>query len=710
MYNSTMLVRVSLVLGLFTTSVWGGTETPPKDLPLRQPSIRSVFPLGGQVGQSTVVETEGDFLDRATEVRCECDDLTSKILSADFLRARIQVDVAASAQPGPRVLYLETPRGGSNRFLFRVTRWKSVVEQEPNDVLEKAQTVTGPAVVEGRIARLTDVDFFRFHAAAGERLAFNVMAARSKAPGFVSLTLLSPEGRELAHNNSRIGPDPYLEHTFATGGDYYVVVTPRRFADFFTVVKDDQLINWQYQLAIGRSPMLWSLYPMGGKRGTRVEAELRGAFLSAGTAPKISGSGVTVTGKLLDDACACRYGVTFDIAADAPPGRRLVTLADDSGNGMALGFAVGEEREISEEAAKAGLVEIPVAIDGRITAANERDAFRFKVNSDDEVTFDLNAHSFGSQMTDPQLALLRAQGDMVRLVDERCQSCSKFESNVAVKDLHDPKFMYQFVSASANDADGAGEYDVFVLDNSSRGSADMAYRLTLRRKQPGFSVGVTTDHINAGNGTTAKIPVVLSREEGFEGPIEIGANLPHGWTAKPLMVAVGQDSGDLEITREQGSLSGATIEVTGKAKVGDREQVVAARLVPLVGEDGSGYLEPPRERFSLNFVEVPQFALKVEEPNPGFVIDTNKSVTVEIPVRVERAAVFTGPLAVQVDGLPEGVKLTSQKADGATASLSLEADPKVAKPGRYRIAVRASAAFQGREMVEGTSGLRLQVK
>ncbi|MEO8658269.1 MAG: PPC domain-containing protein [Bryobacteraceae bacterium] len=704
-----MLVRVSLLLGLIATSVWGGTETPPKDLPLRQPAIRSVFPLGGQVGQSTVVETEGDFLDRATEVRCECDDLSSKILSADFLRARIQVDVAASAQPGPRVLYLETPRGGSNRFLFRVTRWKSVVEQEPNDVLEKAQTVAGPAVVEGRIARLTDVDFFRFHAAAGERLAFNVMAARSKAPGFVSLTLLSPEGRELAHNNSRIGPDPYLEHTFAAEGDYYVVVTPRRFADFFTVVKDDQLINWQYQLAIGRSPMLWSLYPMGGKRGTRVEAELRGAFLTAGTPPRISGNGVTVTGKLLDDACACRYGVTFDIAADAPLGRRLLTLPDDSGNGMALGFAVGEEREITEEAAKAGLVELPVAIDGRIAAANERDAFRFKVNSDDEVTFDLNAHSFGSQMTDPQLALLRAQGDLVRLVDERCQSCSKFDSKIGVKDLHDPKFLYQFVSASANDADGAGEYDVFVLDNSSRGSADMAYRLTLRRKRPGFAVGVMADHINAGNGTTAKVPVVVSREEGFEGPIEILANLPHGWTAKPLTIALGQDSGDLEITRGQGS-SGAAIEVTGKAKVGALDRLATARLAPLVGEDGSGYLELPRERFSLSFVEVPQFALKVEEPNPGFVIDTKKTVMVEIPVLVERVGAFVAPLALQVDGLPEGVKLVAQKADGATPSLSLEADPKVAKPGRYRIAIRASAAFEGREMVEGTSGLRLQVK
>lgn len=702
-------MRATLVFAIFAPALAGLSEPSAKDISLRQPVIRSVFPLGAQAGQSAVIQAEGDFLDRATELRCECDDVSSRILSADLLGARIQVDIAASAQPGPRVLYLETPRGGSNRFLFRVTRWKSVVEKEPNDVLERAQTVTTPVVVEGRIARLTDADFYKFHAAAGERLAFNVMAARSKAPGFVSLTLLSPEGRELAHNNSRIGPDPYLEYAFAQEGDYFAVVTPRRFADFFTVVKDDQLINWQYQIAIGRSPMVWSIFPMGGKRGTRVEAELRGAFLPAAGTPGISGTGVRISGKLLNHECLCRYGLSLDIAPDAELGRRLVTLPDDSGNQMAVAFTVGEEREITEEAAKAANVELPISINGRIGEANERDAYRFKVNSDDEAVFELNAHSFGSQMTDPQLALLRAQGDIVRFADERCQSCTQFDSNVGKQDLHDPKFVHKFVSASANDADAAGEYDIVVLDNSSRGSADMTYRLTLRSKQPGFAVGVMADHLNTGNGSAAKVPIVVSREEGFQGPIEIRASLPHGWSAKPLTLNVGQDSADLEITREQGS-SGAAIRISGKAMIGDRERVEAARLVPLLGEDGSGYLEQSRERFSLSFVDGPLFALKVDEPNPGFVIDPKKSVAVEIPVRVERTGAYTAPLVLQADGLPEGVTLKSQNAAGEAASLTLEADPKLVKPGRYRIAVRGSASFQGREAVEGTSGLRLQVK
>ena len=702
-----MLLGMTVLLG----SVLWGESQPPKELPLRQPAVRSVFPLGGQAGQRVVLELEGDYLDRAAAVRCECTDLNAVVSTANALRVEVDVEIPASAEPGPRILYVESPRGASNRFLFRVTRWASVVEREPNNLLERAQPVSTPAVVEGRIARLTDVDFYRFHAAARERLAFNVMAARSKAPGFVSINLLTADGRELAHNNARIGPDPYLDYTFELEGDYVVVVTPRRFADFFTVVKDDQLINWQYQLAIGRSPMLWSVFPMGGRRGSHVEADLRADFLPAGATPRISGPGVDASMKAVDDTCGCRYKLSIDISKDAPAGTRLLTVPDDSGNSVALGFSVGDEREILEGGGKPQGVELPVTINGRIAEPNEHDRYRFKVNQEDEVTFQLDARGLGSQATDPQLALLRAQGDIVRFGDDRCQKCTPVDSVVRKKEMLDPRFTHAFISASANDADAAGEYDVVVLDNSSRGGENVTYRLTLRKKRPGYSAGVLADHRNARNGGAAKIPVAVSREEGFSGSVEIAAaNLPKGWTARPLTLQAGQDTGDLEIVREEGGPASAEIEIRAKAKAGEQEIVQEAPGPPLIAEDGLGYLEPPRTAVSVWFVDAPAFSLKVDEPSPGFVIDLKKSTRVEIPVTVERSSAFEGAVTFQAENLPEGVALQTQRVDGSKATLTLEADPRKVKTGRYRIAARAGGLFQGQEAVDVTPGLRLQVK
>ena len=163
---------------------------------MRQPVVRTIYPMGGQTGQRIPVEIEGEFLDRAEAILCECDGLNATIRGATAVRLQVEIELPANIPPGPRIIFVRSPRGTSNRVLFRVTEWSGVTEREPNDTLPEAQRVAAPVVIEGRIARLTDVDVYRFHANAGERLAFNVMAARSKAAGFVAITLLSGSGRE----------------------------------------------------------------------------------------------------------------------------------------------------------------------------------------------------------------------------------------------------------------------------------------------------------------------------------------------------------------------------------------------------------------------------------------------------------------------------------------------------------------------------------
>src|SRR5262249_15604435 len=247
--------------------------------------------------------------------------------------------------------------------------------------------------------------------------------------------------------------------------------------------------------------------------------------------------------------------------------------------------------------------------------------------SDDALTFHVDAKSLGSQMTDPQVALMRAEGDFADWADERCKSCAGFYETVMKKELLDPQLTHAFISRSANDADAAGQYDIVVLDNSSHGSADLTYRLTIRPPQPGFRAGVMADHMNVEESSTASIPVGIAREEGFKGDVEIVAEgLPAGWTAKPLRISGGEDTGKLEIAGH-----GPGVLALGAGEKGGKKGVRQLRLTPPVSsEDGAGYLELPRRSIRVTFVEKPLVSLSVEEPTTGFVIDRGRNLQVEL--------------------------------------------------------------------------------
>src|SRR5262249_46682849 len=162
-----------LALTLLGASQWAlpvwASESATQTIPIRQPAVRSVFPLVGQAGQSVSLELAGDFLDPKGRLRCGCGDVKGIIQAGNALSLTVRIELSASARPGPRIFYLETSRGTSNPFLFRVTHWPSQVEREPNNRIEEAQEISVPSIVEGRVARLTDTDFFRFQAKAGEK-------------------------------------------------------------------------------------------------------------------------------------------------------------------------------------------------------------------------------------------------------------------------------------------------------------------------------------------------------------------------------------------------------------------------------------------------------------------------------------------------------------------------------------------------------------
>jgi hypothetical protein len=72
------------------------------------------------------------------------------------------------------------------------------LEQEPNDSPEKAQPLTLPTVVCGRLDRPGDVDWYRFTAKANDAISVDLLCERLNLPGDPFVIVTDAKGQELA--------------------------------------------------------------------------------------------------------------------------------------------------------------------------------------------------------------------------------------------------------------------------------------------------------------------------------------------------------------------------------------------------------------------------------------------------------------------------------------------------------------------------------
>jgi hypothetical protein len=117
-----------------------------------------------------------------------------------------------------------TPAGNSRPHPLLVeTEIPVISEKEPNDGFRQGQPIAIPQVVDGMIERPQDVDVFRFEGKAGQRMIFEIFAARHGSALDSLLTLYDGDGRQLASNDdSGEGIDSRLETILPRDGVYYL--------------------------------------------------------------------------------------------------------------------------------------------------------------------------------------------------------------------------------------------------------------------------------------------------------------------------------------------------------------------------------------------------------------------------------------------------------------------------------------------------------
>jgi hypothetical protein len=154
------------------------------------PYVESIFPYGGQRGKTVEVALKGYNLDG-----------TSKIT----------LNIDPKAPRGRQEIRATTPRGYSNLIPFDVADLPELAEAEPNNAPDKAQAVTVPVIINGRIGKPKDIDRFKFKSDKDQKLVCDVAASRFGSKLDALLILTDTNNAVLQQNDDANGADARIE-------------------------------------------------------------------------------------------------------------------------------------------------------------------------------------------------------------------------------------------------------------------------------------------------------------------------------------------------------------------------------------------------------------------------------------------------------------------------------------------------------------------
>ncbi len=728
------------------------------------PTLNSVSPLGVARGTTTQMEVEGLNLAGASKIYFSQPGVTGRILhvkelpdlpdvrlgsngtlsTVDLgpLPPRNQVTVEITTEPGAAIgpvrFRLLTPLGTTpaGRFLVEPYYGESP-DKEPNDTPEQAVETDLPAILSGAVSRPGDVDYYRIHAAAGERLVFFNQAALIGSTLQPVIGILSEDQTVLKEFGADGGMDAQqFAYRFDQAGVYYV-----RVADF---AQTGRASNF-YRILIGKFPLVSWAYPNGVEQGKSREVSLYGFNLKTDK--------ITVEGKPSEG-----YVDSFLLR---PKGAGGVSFNE-------LRLAVGAEPEVESsgknltcESAQA--VTLPVTIDGAV-AAHAEHYFRFHARKGEKVIAEVNARRLGSPL-DSEVEILDASGNRIQRAEARSvlqttttlserdssssgirltswtgmnvgdyimigneiirlkvlqkgpdedarfealdgQRISYFDTSTEDHSIDKPVYKVLIYPPGEkfspnglplvplyyrNDDGGPGygkdslvhftapadgDYLVRIGDVGGDGGPEYTYRLSVHAPRPDFRLSFSPENPNVPAGGSVPVTVEAKRIDGFDGPIAIKVDdLPSGLRATSAVIEPGQFTTTLLLSAEPSAklAASAPLRISGAAS----------------GIWRRANMDDPLALVSLMPPSDVQVTAHVKE------IDLAPGGRAQIPVSVVRANGFRGRVPLEVLNLPPRVEVPNVGLNGVLINenetertITVEALPSAA-PGEQTIYVAA---------------------
>ena len=489
------------------------------------PELRSLFPVSVQRGRVLELEVRGKDLEKCYGVWFGTGGLSGQVARIEGMqfqekenlrapklwvqgqRVSLRVQVASEVPLGKHELRLVTPAGVSNALgMVVVDEPVSLEAPGPHGRPAQAQSLEVPALLNGRLSRHGEVDFYSFQASSGDRLVIQALSNTTvtKFDG-VRLTLykeggswFDPErperllfsphsrithlcrdsGRYLVEVSSNLGvggPDFFYQLRVATfqpagtGAPEVALIPPSALAEIeqpFRRKLDPSRLDWLESRTV----------PAGKAR----ENGSPQAAAGAGSNGVASGSGVA-------------------------PGRAAPAKA--AGNGL---LSEAEPNDLPEQAAP---ILPPQLLEGAIQSPGDVDWFRFEVQAGTALALELETPEAAPPRFNPRVAVLDGDGREV-LTNYFRKIAGDGDDWVR---LIQAKTLYTF--------DRAGLYKLQVRDITPRsGEPAFRYRLLLRPQVPHVGrIEATPEVVNLRPGQAKKVTILSDQEEGFGGDILFSA-------------------------------------------------------------------------------------------------------------------------------------------------------------------------------------------
>lgn len=439
----------------------------------------------------------------------------------------LKITVSPDVIPGVRDFRLASPLGISSIGQLVIVDEPVVRESGDNNTPEKANPIPVPSVVSGAIETAEDVDFFKFHADAGQTLTFEAHCARIQDKihdlqkhADPLITLYDLAGRELAANDDYYFADPLLTYTFVKAGDYLVQVRDSKY-------EGDP--RWVYALLVTDRPYVSQVYPMAGNPGQTLDVEPVGSARLK--QPRVAVQLPSTLGlqELQLDVAGFKTNPTAFIVSSLP---------------QVL------EKEPNDTPEQATPIAIPCGINGRIGRPRDIDHFAFKGVKGKAVQFEVKARRFGTTL----------QSSLDSVLDVMDNKGTVLANN-------DDTFGKDAMLVFAPPADG--DYVLRIRDLNSKGSDSAVYYIEADWVKPDFALRCDPDKAMIGPGSSAAWYVHVVRINGFTGPVKVEVQgLPKGVSATPLVIPATMTQGLVVLTAAPDApQDAANVQIIGTASV-----------------------------------------------------------------------------------------------------------------------------------------------
>ncbi len=500
-----------------------------------------------------------------------------------------QVIVPAEVAPGVVDLRVTGRFGISNPRGFLVESTPARIQPATNLTAQTAIPLTRGTAVWSRLAAATRAQY-SLDVRKGERVLLQIQTIEVDSRLVPDLAVFDSAGREVARTR-RVG---CLDFIAGTEGLHRLELTDSQFRG-----GDD----FHYRLERRTGPLIDFALPVGLRAGVTNRVTLFGRQLPGGTPTAFTGAdGVRLERVEVDVVAPATSSIPPVARLRRPAGAGLSSWGwkwtTTNGSANPVIFLLGDLPVMvsGTEGSAPAVVPVtpPLDFSSVFPRGAELSGVTFTAKKGDVWWVEIAGDRLGQGM-DPVVSIQRELSTRDaggRVQYGEVSELGELDSNPPGNEL----------PVSSRDAAGKfeapedGTYRVLVCDvfNVSTSAPRRPYRLTIRRAAPDFRLvtwaqppprsngedrrlHLTTPTLRRGG--TLPLRVVVSRVDGFEGPVElIAEGLPAGVTCRPTQIAGGASIGTVLLTASGEIAAGQfPVRVMGRATVGTNRVEHAAR-------------------------------------------------------------------------------------------------------------------------------------